>query len=128
MLEYPNINPIAFSIGSFDIYWYGLMYLFGILSTWYLGYKRAKKNQSIIKPEQVGDIIFYAAIGILIGGRIGYTVFYNLTEFIHNPLIIFHIRDGGMSFHGGFAGVLIATYVYLKRQKINFVFFIYYLF
>ena len=120
MLHYPHMDPIALEIGPLKVHWYGLMYLFGFLSGWFLGVYRAKKPYSPIKPEQVGDVIFYISLGVVLGGRLGYVIFYNFDMYMHNPISIFYVWDGGMSFHGGFIGVLIAFYLYSKKYVINF--------
>ncbi len=117
MFYYPsNINPIAFSIGPIKVHWYGLMYLVGFVGAWLLGCYRAKKT-NIMTTEQVTDLIFYGALGVVLGGRIGYMLFYDLPGLIHNPLNLFKVWDGGMSFHGGMIGVCIAFYFYSKHLK-----------
>jgi phosphatidylglycerol:prolipoprotein diacylglycerol transferase len=120
MLSYPQFDPVAISLGPLKIHWYGLMYLFGFLGFVWLGKLRAKKEHITIKPEQVGDMLFYGVLGVVLGGRIGYILFYNFPEFIQDPLMLFRIWQGGMSFHGGFLGVLIAIWVYQKKQDLGF--------
>ena len=116
MLYYPSsINPIAISIGPIKVHWYGIMYLVGFVGAWLLGTARAK-NAGFTK-EQVTDIIFYCALGVILGGRIGYMFFYDVPGFIANPLNLFKVWDGGMSFHGGLIGVLIALYFYSRYLK-----------
>jgi len=117
MIQYPNINPIAFHIGPIKVHWYGIMYLIGFATAWFLAWWRARKPNSGWTAEQVSDLIFYAAIGVILGGRIGYMLFYDLSNFIHNPLIIFKVWDGGMSFHGGMLGVLAAMWLYSIKLK-----------
>ena len=82
MIPYPNINPIALQIGPLKIHWYGIMYVIGFLSAWALGTYRAKKPGSIFTSDQVADILFYGALGVIIGGRIGYMLFYDFPNFI----------------------------------------------
>ena len=108
MLNYPNIDPVIFSIGPAKVHWYGLMYVIGFAAVWFLGQIRAKQPWSPIKPETIEDLVTYGAIGVILGGRIGYILFYNFSEFISNPLILLKIWQGGMSFHGGMLGVFIA--------------------
>lgn len=119
MLYYPdNISPVAFSLGPLKVHWYGLMYLFGFVSAWLLGTYRAKKT-GFLTQEQVTDLIFYGAIGVIVGGRVGYMVFYDLPDLIHHPLSLFYVWDGGMSFHGGMLGVLVALYFYSRYLQEN---------
>ncbi|ADA78911.1 prolipoprotein diacylglyceryl transferase [Francisella tularensis] len=121
MLQYPHINPVALQLGPIKIHWYGLMYLLGIFAGWYLTRYRAKvKPWAPIKPEQVGDLTFYVALGVILGGRIGYIIFYNLPYYFHNPSQMFFLWDGGMSFHGGFIGVLIAFALFARKIGANF--------
>ena len=121
MLKYPHIDPVALHLGPVQIHWYGLMYLFGIFAGWALLKLRAKnKPWAPVAPEQVGDLVFYVALGVIIGGRIGYIIFYNLPYYFHNPSQMLFLWDGGMSFHGGFIGVLIAFWLYARKIKVNF--------
>ncbi len=117
MLHYPNINPIAFSIGPLKVHWYGIMYLVGFAGAWLLGCYRAKKPGSGWTTDQVTDLIFYAALGVILGGRIGYILVYDLPGFLHNPLVMFTVWDGGMSFHGGLLGVFLSMYLYGRKIK-----------
>ncbi len=115
MLTYPQINPIAFRIGILKVHWYGIMYLIGFVAAWCLARWRAKRPNSGWTGEQVSDLIFYAALGVVIGGRLGYMLFYDFSNFIHHPLILFQVWDGGMSFHGGLLGVFIALWLYSRK-------------
>lgn len=117
MLTYPHLNPIAFSLGPLHVHWYGLMYLLGFMLAWTLGLWRTKRYHLPWTPEEVGDLIFYAALGVILGGRIGYMLFYNTHAFIHAPWILFKIWEGGMSFHGGLLGVLSAVGLFAYRFK-----------
>ncbi len=119
MLHYPNINPVALQLGPVKIYWYGVMYVVGFLAAWALATYRAKKTKQWTS-NQVSDMIFYAALGVVVGGRTGYMLFYDLPNFLHNPLIIFKVWDGGMSFHGGLLGVLIAVWLYSRHISRGF--------
>lgn len=120
MLTYPNIDPIAIQLGPFKVHWYGIMYLIGFLGFWWLGLLRARQLQSRVRPEQIGDMLFYGVLGVILGGRIGYVLFYNLPTFLDNPLILFQLWQGGMSFHGGLIGVVVAAWIYSRRHEIGF--------
>ncbi|HPQ97755.1 MAG TPA: prolipoprotein diacylglyceryl transferase, partial [Thiolinea sp.] len=111
MLTHPQIDPVALSIGPLKIHWYGLMYVIGFLGFLYLGKRRARRPGSLFTPDQVDDMMFWGAIGVVAGGRIGYMLFYNLKEFVAHPLSFFQVWDGGMSFHGGLLGVMIVMIV-----------------
>jgi len=115
MLTYPRIDPIAFQIGPLKVHWYGIMYLVGFSAGWWLGRRRAAKPGSGWTGEQVDDLLFYAALGVVLGGRIGYMLFYDLPVFLHHPLSLFKVWQGGMSFHGGLIGVLIAIALFARR-------------
>lgn len=120
MLTYPNIDPVALSLGPLKVHWYGLMYLIGFVSAWWLARRRAKRPDSGWTKDQVDDLIFYCALGVILGGRIGSILFYSLDEFLRNPLTIIYIWRGGMSFHGGLLGVAIAVWVFARRKKKTF--------
>lgn len=108
MLAYPYIDPVAFSLGPVKVHWYGLMYLLAFLLAWGLALWRTKKYQLDWTDEQIQDLIFYGALGAIIGGRIGYMLFYNLPQLMEQPWVLFKVWQGGMSFHGGLLGVLTA--------------------
>lgn len=120
MLNYPEIDPIIFSLGVVKVRWYGLMYVVGFLLGWWLARIRANKSWSVIKPSQVDDLIFYAMLGVIIGGRLGYSLFYGWQQLTSDPLYIFKITEGGMSFHGGLAGVMIAMWLFSRRIERRF--------
>lgn len=117
MIAYPNIDPIAVSLGPIAIHWYGLMYLIGFVSAYYLGVYRAKRTGGLWTAEQVSDMIFYGAVGVILGGRIGYILFYQFPAFVDNPLMLFRIWEGGMSFHGGLLGVITAMWWFSRKTK-----------
>lgn len=120
MINYPSIDPVALSLGSLKIHWYGLMYLIGFVAAWRLGVYRIKKGHSDWSVKQVEDLIFYGALGVILGGRIGYTLFYNFSSFIDEPVSIFYIWKGGMSFHGGLIGVIAAFFLFARNNKKTF--------
>ena len=104
MLTYPEISPIIFSVGPLAVRWYGLMYVVGIFGGWYLARRRAAMPGSTWKPLDVDDMVFFASMGLIIGGRLGWVLFYGIEEVIHAPLRALRIWEGGMSFHGGIIG------------------------
>ena len=120
MLTYPNIDPTLVSIGPLSIHWYGVMYLIGFSGGWWLGRYRAAKPDSAWTKQQVDDLLFYCILGAVLGGRLGYVLFYSFSSLISNPLSLFRIWEGGMSFHGGLIGVLVAVWLYGRRFNKGF--------
>ena len=120
MLPYPEIDPVAFYLGPLKVHWYGMTYLFALAFAWRLALHRSKNSWSPISTDKVDDLIFYGTMGVFLGGWIGYTVFYNWELVLRDPLWIFRVWEGGMSFHGGLLGVLLATYMLARREKIPF--------
>lgn len=117
MLTYPQIDPVAIALGPVKVHWYGLMYLIGFAFTWILGKKRAEREDYPITPEAVEDLVYYGALGVILGGRIGYVLFYNFSQFLQEPLLLFKIWQGGMSFHGGMLGVFVAMWFFAKKLQ-----------
>jgi len=117
MLTYPEIDPIIFSIGFLKIRWYGLMYIIGFLFAWWLARRRSAQPGTPVSAEQVDDLIFYGMIGVIAGGRLGYCLVYGLDDLRSDPLYLFKITEGGMSFHGGLAGVLAAMWWYGRKFR-----------
>jgi phosphatidylglycerol:prolipoprotein diacylglycerol transferase len=117
MLNYPQIDPVAVSLGPLKVHWYGLMYLVGFVAVYFLGQKRAQQPWSPIPPSAIEDLVTYGAFGVILGGRMGYILFYNFSQFIKDPLMLFKIWEGGMSFHGGMLGVFIAMWFFGKKQN-----------
>ncbi len=120
MLVYPQIDPIAVSLGPVRIHWYGLMYLCGFACAWTLGSWRARQANSGWSSEAVGDVIFYAALGVILGGRLGYVIFYEPARAIADPLWILQVWTGGMSFHGGMLGVFLAMWLFAHQTGRSF--------
>ena len=110
-----NFDPVAFQILSFEIRWYSLAYIFGIMLGWLLCKKIFIKNSDI--SEKFDDYITYLIIGIILGGRLGYVIFYNLNYYSHNILDIFKIWQGGMSFHGGLLGIILSSIIFAKKNN-----------
>ena len=119
MLTYPAIDPIAFHIGSWPVYWYGLMYLVGFLAGWGLLSLRIRLSPRGINQDQLSDLVFYTALGAIIGGRLGYMIFYDWHVLFSDPLLIFQTWKGGMSFHGGLIGAIAAIYFCTKKLKLS---------
>jgi len=109
MFVHPDIDPVAFAIGPMAVHWYGLMYLLSFLIGWGMGIARTKQPHVHWKREEVGDFLFYVVLGVVIGGRVGYMLFYQPGLLLDNPLQLFYIWQGGMSFHGGMLGVFAAA-------------------
>jgi len=116
VLVHPQPDPVAVALGPLQVHWYGLMYLAAFASAWWLGRQRVRQAWRNWTPEQLDDLVFYGAIGVILGGRIGYTLFYNFGAFVDNPLWIFKLWSGGMSFHGGFLGVLVALVLFCRKH------------
>jgi phosphatidylglycerol:prolipoprotein diacylglycerol transferase len=110
VLVAPDINPIAVDLGPIKIHWYGLMYVLGFVAVWWLGSRRVKQPGSGWTEAQLSDVIFYGVFGILLGGRLGYVLFYNLPFYLDHPLDILKIWQGGMAFHGALLGVIAALW------------------
>ena len=119
-LAYPEISPIALSIGPLVIRWYSLAYLAGILSAWYLICFNNQKYKLGFNKKGIEDLVFYITLGIILGGRLGYAVFYGGAEMWLKPWRLLELWKGGMSFHGGIVGVIIASFLYAKRYNIKF--------
>ena len=116
----PDIDPIAIALGPIKVHWYGLMYVLGLLALWFFAARRAKQPGSGWTPEQVSDFVFYGALGVILGGRIGYMLFYNLSHYIEHPLNVLKVWQGGMSFHGGLLGVLLAMLYFARKTGKTF--------
>ena len=119
MLTYPNIDPIAISLGPLDIYWYGLMYAIGFGLAWWLGRMRARRPESPVTPARVDDLLLYGAIGVVVGGRMGYALFYSETSIAADPLALLRVWEGGMAFHGGLMGVVVMALLFAWRHRIR---------
>lgn len=125
VLPFPDIDPVIIRLGPLAIHWYGVGYVVGILFGWWYA-KRLIVNprlwpggQARIRPENIDDFLVWAAIGIVLGGRVGYILFYDLPRYIANPFDIFAIWEGGMSFHGGFLGTVLAMVLFARSRGIN---------
>ncbi|PTQ90979.1 prolipoprotein diacylglyceryl transferase [Agitococcus lubricus] len=120
MLTYPHIDPVAISLGPLKVHWYGLMYLCAFAGAYFLGRLRSQKMSPVWSTDQLSDLIFYAAMGVILGGRLGYVFFYSFDRFLEDPIWLFQVWKGGMSFHGGFLGVMVAMLFFAKRYQLGF--------
>ncbi len=120
MLVYPHINPVALQLGPVAIHWYGLMYLAGFMAFLWLGKKRiAQINQPKFNAKLLDDLLFYGVLGVILGGRLGEVLFYNPGFYFSHPAKILAVWEGGMSFHGGFLGVLVTMVWFAKKQNLR---------
>lgn len=115
-----DIDPIAFSIGPVAVHWYGIMYLIAFAAFWWLGERRRRAGRLPVGPTAFSDLAFYGMIGVILGGRVGYMLFYATSELLADPLSLFRIWEGGMSFHGGLLGVLVAMWYWSRRNGMHF--------
>ena len=120
MLVHPNIDPIALQIGPLAIRWYGLMYLGGFAAAWWLGSRRINQGASPVTRTQLDDLLFLAVLGVILGGRLGYVLFYKPCYYAAHPLEIFALWQGGMSFHGGLLGVMAAMLFAARRHGVDY--------
>lgn len=120
MLTYPSIDPVAFYIVTWPVYWYGLMYLVGFLGGWGLLSLRIRYSPRGFTQDELSDLVFFGALGAIIGGRLGYMFFYDWRMLFADPLLIFQTWKGGMSFHGGLLGVLVAMFFCSRKLKKSF--------
>ena len=120
MLPYPQIDPVALSLGPLQIHWYGLMYLVGIGGAWLLASRRLARFDPSWNKEKLSDLVFWVALGVILGGRLGYVLFYDLAAYVAEPAKVLRIWEGGMSFHGGLIGVLLASWLFAKRNNKGF--------
>ena len=130
MLNYPEIDPVAISVGPFEllglnigplhIHWYGLMYLLAFALAWALAIRNCRTPWSPIQKSQVEDLIVFGAWGVILGGRLGYMLFYSMEQWLADPLLVLRLWEGGMSFHGGLLGVMSSALLYARKQKLSF--------
>jgi phosphatidylglycerol:prolipoprotein diacylglycerol transferase len=120
VLVYPDIDPVAIALGPIKVHWYGLTYIGGLAFAWWLARRRAMTQpHSPLQRDQVDDLIFYAAVGIVLGGRLGYALFYGFERLSEDPLWVFRVWEGGMAFHGGLLGVLVAMALFARQHSIQ---------
>ena len=121
MIFLHQIDPVAVSLGPLRVHWYGLMYLLGFLLAWWLGRRRIRAGRLPgVDEDGFGDLLFYGLIGVIVGGRLGSVLFYDFHTYLHNPLQVLKVWEGGMSFHGGLIGVLVAAWLWSRRHRRHF--------
>ncbi len=119
MLTYPQIDPVIFQVGPLAVRWYGMMYLLGFVAAYFVIGRLAQKRRLNLGGDGVSDLLFYCVLGVILGGRIGYTLFYNFNYYFRHPLEIFAVWEGGMSFHGGLLGVVVAACLFCWRRQLS---------
>lgn len=119
-MPFPSFDPVFFRLGPLQFRWYGLMYVFGFIISYFVISAEARRRKLELSNETVADLIFFMALGVVLGGRLGYVLFYDLPTYLANPLKIFYIWEGGMSFHGGMLGVAVAGIWFARSRKIPF--------
>ena len=118
VIPFPTIDPVLIEIGPFAIRWYALAYIAGLLLGWRYVLRLARRPGSAVEPKQADDFLLWATLGVVLGGRLGYVLFYNPGYYLENPAQILIVWEGGMSFHGGMLGVVVALLLYARRQKL----------
>jgi phosphatidylglycerol:prolipoprotein diacylglycerol transferase len=119
-LQFPNIKPVFLEIGPIQLRWYGLMYMISFIVGYFLLKRLAKRKKLALTKDDLYDLLFFLILGVMVGGRLGYVLFYDLGSYLERPIEIFYIWQGGMSFHGGFVGVVLATLFLCWKRGWNF--------
>src|SRR5574339_340401 len=114
-LQFPNISPVFFEIGPIQLRWYGLMYMISFIAGYFMLKRLAKKKKLAVTTDDLYDLLFFLILGVMIGGRLGYVLFYDFGSYLRDPLSIFAIWQGGMSFHGGLVGMVFAAWFISRR-------------
>lgn len=117
MLQHPDFDPVAISLGPLQVHWYGLMYLAGFAVAWWLALRDSRRPGSVVQKNDIEDLAFYSMLGVILGGRLGYGLFYGLDAWLDDPLWIFRVWEGGMAFHGGLLGVGVALLIFAWRKQ-----------
>lgn len=116
MMIHPQFDPVALSLGPIQVHWYGFMYLLAFAAAYGLAWYRSTKREGWT-TDMVSDLVFFGALGVILGGRVGYVLLYQFSELLENPAYLFKVWEGGMSFHGGFVGVALAMIYFAKKYK-----------
>jgi phosphatidylglycerol:prolipoprotein diacylglycerol transferase len=119
-LQFPNIKPVFLEIGPIQLRWYGLMYMISFIVGYFLLKRLAKRKKLALTKDDLYDLLFFLILGVMVGGRLGYVLFYDLGSYLERPIEIFYIWQGGMSFHGGFVGVVLAALFLCWKRGWNF--------
>ncbi|BCS54191.1 prolipoprotein diacylglyceryl transferase [Geobacter sp. SVR] len=119
-MQFPSIDPVFLRIGPLQFRWYGLMYILGFIATYFILRGESARKRLSLSRDDIADLVFYGAMGVVLGGRLGYILFYNLGFYLTHPLRVFAVWEGGMSFHGGFLGVILAFVLFSRRRKVPF--------
>lgn len=120
MIPYPNIDPVIFKIGPLSVRWYGVMYVLGFAVSYFLVKYQVTKNKKVVDIKFIDSMFLYIIVGLMLGGRLGYTAIYNFEYYFKNPMEIFAVWHGGMSFHGGLTGVIVAGVIFTKKYQLDF--------
>jgi phosphatidylglycerol:prolipoprotein diacylglycerol transferase len=119
-MQFPNIDPVFFRIGHLEFRWYGLMYILGFAAAYFMARSDAKRKNLPLTKDDIADLIFALAVGLILGARFGYAIFYNASYYLANPLKVFAVWEGGMSFHGGLIGTVLGALYFARKKKIPF--------
>jgi len=119
-MQFPHIDPVFLRIGPLQFRWYGLMYILAFIATYFILRTETVRKKLPLSKDDVADLVFYGAMGVVLGGRFGYILFYNLGFYLSNPLRVFAVWEGGMSFHGGLLGVILAFALYARKKGVPF--------
>jgi phosphatidylglycerol---prolipoprotein diacylglyceryl transferase len=120
MVTYPHIDPVFLRLGPLEFRWYGLMYICGFAAAYFLILAGVRRKGLPLTRDDVADLIFTVAVGVILGGRLGYILFYNLSYYLSHPAKVFAVWEGGMSFHGGLTGAIIAALYFIRKHKVRF--------
>jgi len=115
-----TLDPVAVELGPLKVHWYGITYLLAFASSWWLGRRRVREGRLGISQDQFSDLLFYGMLGVIFGGRLGYMLFYGWAEWTQDPLALLRVWEGGMSFHGGLLGVMIAMWIWSRKNRVHF--------
>jgi phosphatidylglycerol:prolipoprotein diacylglycerol transferase len=119
-MQFPSLDPVFLHIGPLQLRWYGLMYVLSFIITYFILRSESRRKQLPLTSDDLADLVFYGAMGVVLGGRLGYILFYKLGFYLTHPLQVFAVWEGGMSFHGGFLGVILAFVLFSRRKNIPF--------